>query len=142
MKKIIILIIAIVLVAVTVISYNIYYYNKTHEEAQKINNDYESFYNVEILGTDLASLINKIDDSNAKNNVQKDENGKYIENDTNSIKLEVKFSELNQNIKAETIQKEGINQFVQNFGAVKFKCTKIEYHEKTHKIKYMYFEQI
>ena len=142
MKKIVILIISIVLVLTTIISYNIYNMEKQREEATKLNKTYESFYNIEVLGTDLASLINKIQDTNAKNNIEKDNNNKYIENDNNSIKLEVKFIELENPITIEAIEKQGINQFVQNFGAISFKCTKIEYHNSTGYVKYMYFEQI
>ena len=142
MKKIVILIISIVLIAVVIVSYNIYYYQTTLKEAEKVNKTYESFYNVEVLGTDVASLINKIDDSNFKNKIEKDSNGEYIENNADSIKLNIKFAELDKKISLEAIEKQGINKFVQNFGAIKFKCTKIEYHDKTYKVKYLYFEQI
>ena len=36
----------------------------------------------------------------------------------------------------------GMDDFKEIYRNVKFKCTKIEYHEKTKKIKYMLFEQI
>ena len=36
----------------------------------------------------------------------------------------------------------GIEKFWSNYGALSFKCTKIEYHEKTHRVKYMYFEEV
>lgn len=141
MKKIVILIISIVIVLVTIIGYNIHIYNKTREQAIQQNKVYEQFYNVEVLGTDIASLINKIEDANKKNNVEKDEKGMYISNNSNSINLEVKFMELEDPISFEKIEKQGINQFVQNFGAMSFKCTNIEYHQATGYIKYMYFEQ-
>lgn len=141
MKKIIILIVSIVIVLITTIGYNIQVYNKEKQQAIQQNKVYEQFYNVEVLGTDIATLINKIDDSNYKNNVEKDDKGIYINNNSNSINLEVKFLELEDPISLEKIEKQGINQFVQNFGAMSFKCTKIEYHQATGYIKYMYFEQ-
>ena len=41
----------------------------------------------------------------------------------------------------EKIYSLGTERFVQNFNLAKFKCTKIEYHEKSKKVKYLYFEQ-
>ena len=44
--------------------------------------------------------------------------------------------------KMETIHNVGTEQFVQYYGNIKFKCSKIEYHKNTGKIKYMLFEQL
>lgn len=142
MKKLIVLIISAVILIVTIITYSFYYYKQLIKEANENNSTYESFYNIQVLGTDLASLINKIDDENTKNNVKKDDNGDYIENTTNSIIIEVKFLELDKTIVSTKIEKQGINQFIQNFATMKFKCTKIDYHQSTKKVKYMYFEQV
>lgn len=35
-----------------------------------------------------------------------------------------------------------MDKFVQYYGQITFKCTKIEYHKTTKKVKYMYIEQI
>ena len=35
----------------------------------------------------------------------------------------------------------GISTFTQYYGNIKFKCTNIDYHKKTGRIKYMLFEQ-
>ena len=72
MKKIVIYILLIVLTLVAIIGANVYNYNIKKNEAIRNNKQYESFYEVEILGTDLASLINKIEDINQKNNIEKD----------------------------------------------------------------------
>lgn len=142
MKKNLFTILGIIGIIVLILIYGIYHMKQQSAKARKINQDYESFYNKEVLGTDLASLINKIDDANQKNNVEKDEKGLYINNHSNSIQLEVKFQELEEVIPGEIIEKQGIKQLVQNFGAFKFKCTKIEYHQSTGYIQYMYFEQV
>ena len=141
MKKIIILIICIVILLVTIISYKIYSNNQMKLKSERINKEYEQFYNVEVLGTDLASLMNKIENSNEKNNIEKDENGIYIDNNKNSINLEIKFLELEEIITLEKVEQQGIARFVQNFGAMSFKCMKIEYHKNTGSVKHMYFEQ-
>ena len=44
--------------------------------------------------------------------------------------------------KMEQIYKQGTEQFVQFFINEKFKCSKVEYHSKKNRIKYMLFEQI
>ena len=142
MKKNYLSIIAILLIIATFIGYQFYYRARQNEKIAKINAEYESLYNLDILGTNLASIINKIDDSNNKNGIEKDNKGLYIENDINSIKIDVKFLELDEVIAFEKIEKQGVNQLVQNFGAMTFRCTKIEYHKKTGNIKYMYFEQV
>lgn len=142
MKRNILLIITIVLVIIVTIIYNFSNYRKNQLDVQNNNKSYQSFYNVQVLGTDLATLINKVENSNIKNNVEKDEKGYYIDNGTNSIKIDIKFLEMDKVISAEAIQKNGIEKFVHNFAAMNFKCTKIEYHQNTKNVKYMYFEQV
>jgi len=143
MKKIVIIIITIVLVLTVIIGFNIYSYQQRLKTIAKNNKTYESFYNVEVLGTDVASLINKIIDSNTKNNIKKDKNGKYVEdNNEKLILLNIKFLELDEVISIEAIEKQGVDQFIKNFGAITFKCTQIQYYPNTKGIKFMYFEEV
>lgn len=142
MKKIAILIITIFLVIAIILGYNIYYKKVIISEVSKNNKTYESFLNQPVLGTDIISVINKAIDSNEKNLVKKDENNNYIDNGKDSIKIDIKFKELDQVINMERIYKIGMKQFWNNYGTFNFKCTKIEHHEKTNHIKYMYFEQV
>ena len=62
-------------------------------EAKRENSQYEQCYQKEIYGTDLATLINKVVDSNIQNEVAKDENGLYIDNGKNSIRMDIKFTD-------------------------------------------------
>lgn len=142
MKKNVILILTIFLVIIVVIGYGIYNRRASISKSSIENKAYESFYNQQVLGTDVISIINKAVDSNEKNSVEKDEKGNYIENDENSIKIDIKFKELDQIITMERINEVGMQQFWQNYGALNFKCTKIEYHKKTNNVRYLYFEQI
>lgn len=142
MKKNVILILTIFLVIIVVIGYGIYNRRESISKSSIENKAYESFYNQQVLGTDVISIINKAVDSNEKNSVEKDEKGNYIENDENSIKIDIKFKELDQIITMERINEVGMQQFWQNYGALNFKCTKIEYHKKTNNVRYLYFEQI
>ena len=74
---------------------------------------------------------------------KKDNNGNFIQNDENSIKVEVHMIESDKEyeLQMEQIYNSGTEQFVQYYGNIKFKCSKIEYHEKTGRIKYVLFEQ-
>lgn len=137
MKKIGILICTLVIVIVAVIGVNIYSYNERLKAAEKNNKNYQSYYNVEVLGSDVGSLINKILDTNSKNNIQKDEDGKEI-----SISVTIKFLELDKNISIEAIEKQGVDRFIKNFGAETFKCTEIEYYPNAKGVKSMHFEQV
>lgn len=142
MKKNVILISTIFFVIAMVLGYRIYYKKVSMAEASRDNRAYESFYNQPVLGTDVISIMNKATDSNERNLVEKDEQGNYIDNEQNSIKIDIKFKELDQIISMERIDTIGMKQFWENFGTFSFQCTKIEYHSKTNNVKYMYFEQI
>lgn len=141
MKKYVILII-IIIIALTSISY-LFIWNK-NENAQIIENNkiYKEMYNKEITGNELASIINKTLDSNEKNKVEKDNNGYYIDNNENSIIIEIKFKDSDEIFKFEQISKNGIENFIKIYSNFHFKCTKIEYNTKTKFIKYLLFEEI
>lgn len=142
MKKYVLIIVTIVVAVVPAVAYKIYDYRVTQNEAANNNKTYNSFYEQEVLGTDVATLINKAIDSNEKNSVEKAEDGTYIDNGTNSINIDIKFKDLEETISMERIDELDSVRFVQNFGGFNFKCTKIEYHDKTGNVKYMYFEQM
>ena len=145
MKKRTIVILLIIIAFLTLISYIYYSYlsiKANRRETTKINSQYESYCEKEIFGTDLASLINKAIDSNERNDVKKDENEKYYDNNANSIEIHIKFKDSDEIFDMERIYKLGIDRFILNYNQMKFKCQKIEYHSKTSNIKYMYFEEI
>lgn len=144
MKKILIsllIILAVVtIIAVVYISNN----NKNIIETKKNNQEYEIYLNKEIFGTDVSTIINKVIDSNERNEIPKDEKGMYIQNDTNSIKVEIVMldEDTTTTYQMETIQKVGMNRFIDNFNLINFRCSKIEYHNKTKLVSKIIFEQI
>ena len=142
MKKIIICILSIFLIIICIVVYGVYQKNENTAQIGVDNKTYESYENKEVLGTDIISIINKATDSNKKNDIKIGEDGNYIDNVKNSIRIEIKFLELDKVITMERINNVGIEKFWSNYGALSFKCTKIEYHEKTHRVKYMYFEEV
>lgn len=142
MKRNLCVIIGIFLVIITILSFTYYNYKKISIIAQQKNKEYENYMQDEILGSSLMSLINKVSNENEKNEIQKDSKNRYIENEENSIKIEIKFSESDKIYEMEAISSLGSEEFIKNYNNMNFKCTKKEYHKKTGYIKYMLFEQI
>ena len=143
MKKYVLIILMIVLILLLVIGYSFYNYNQAQAFYKKINEDYASYYNKEVVGTTLISIINRTIDINEKNSIEKDENDiYYLENEEDSIKLYVKFLEDDRTIPMEDIAEKETENFVQYYGTASFKCTEIKYNKKTNNVKALYFEQI
>ena len=142
MKKIAIFFLIIIII-IAGISYIYLNYKANFNQAKRENIQLESYYNQEIYGNELATRINKAIDNNKNNEVKKDNKGKYIDNEINSINIDIKMLDDDGTIyNMEKIYNGGTSKFVQYYSQIKFKCTKIEYHQKTNKIKYMLFEQI
>lgn len=142
MKKNLFVILGIFIIIIAILSYTYYNYKKVIILASKINKEYESYTENTIVGSKLMTLINKAIDQNEKNEIEKDSQNRYIENDKNSIKIEIKFLESDNTFSMEAISNLGADQFIKNYNSMTFKCTKKEYHEKTKYIKYLLFEQI
>ena len=141
MKKILIfLAIVIIIIAVAFVNYSSY--KNAHNAIMKDNLVYEEYKDKEVYGLDIATLINKTVDKNTKNRIEKDEQGMYISNDTNSIQIEIYMQDNETTYQMEAFYKAGMEKFIQYYGNIKFKCSKIEYHEKTKRVKYILFEQI
>lgn len=141
MKKTLLILIAIVIVIVCIIGIKYYSYMMEYNNVIKENEEYEKYKDQEVYGIDLATLINKAVDKNEKNNIPKDDKNLYIQNDENSIEIEIYIEDNETTYKMEVFYNSGTEQFIQYYGNIKFKCSKIEYHEKTGKIKYILFEQ-
>ena len=141
MKKIAIFFTIIILI-VAGIAYMYINYKINIAKIEQENSVYENYYKKEITGGEVATLINKAIDSNQKNNVEKDSKGKYIDNETNSVNIDFKMLDDDKIYNMEKFHKNGIMEFVEYYRYIKFKCTKIEYHEQTKRVKYMLIEQI
>ena len=90
-----------------------------------------------LYGADVLTIINKAIDNNKNNEVEKDKDGFYIENDTNSIKVEITFlskdeeDNINEVIyQMENLEKTGLSDFIAGFGVTEFECTKLEYNSQ------------
>lgn len=143
MKKSIFIVLAILFIIAIVICLYIYNVKKIENVAIKHNRQYEEYCNKKILGTELISLINKAIDYNEKNSVEKQENTiYYINNNTNSIQITVKFLDNDKIIKMENIAEKQTENFIKFFATATFKCNDIKYHKQTKNVQSMYFEQI
>ena len=141
MRKIIILL-SIVITIIVIMAFNYTDYVTNYNIIQKYNLEFEENYQKEIYGIHLTTIINKVINNNEKNNVEINQDKKYINNGTNSINIDIKMKDIDDVYSMETISNGGIEQFVQHYGYIKFKCTQINYHKKTGKVSYIYFEQI
>ena len=144
MKKGTLTVVTLMLIALGLTVYFVISSRITSNVASEENRYYQQLLNKEITGTELSSVINKVIDSNKKNELSLDDKKLYIENDSNSIVVEITFryEEGTKTIRGEKIYNGEVRNFISYYGSVKFKCTKIEYHESTKKVKKVYIEEI
>ena len=123
MKKIAILFFILIAI-IAGVSYTYMKYRANYYEAKRENNQFESYYNQEFYGAEVVTIINKAIDNNLTNQVQRNEKGKFIENDTNSIKIDLKMLDNDKTYDMETLYAGGMDKFVQYYNEIKFKCTR------------------
>ena len=113
---------------------------------KQANKEYEQYLNQKLYGTDVATIINKAINENRQNQVEKDKKGNYIDNEENSIRIDIIMITNEEKKKTKTYQMEniakvGIAEFITNFNTAPFQITKMEYHPKTGKIRYIEITQ-
>lgn len=143
MKKQFLIIITILLILAIIAGMYVIQIRIKQTTSNQNNKFYEQYKDVEISGRTLISIMHKAIDSNEQNEVDKlQDNIHYEENSKNSIKITVKFSEMENTISMEDIVAKGSENFVKFFATANFKCTDTQYHSETNFIKSMHFEQI
>lgn len=141
MKKIAIFFLIVIIIIVGM-SYLYLNYKTSYNKAKQENKQFESYQGQEIYGAELATIINKAVNNNQNNEVQKDKKGNYINDNKNSIQIDIKMLDNDTTYEMETLYSGGMDKFVEYYNEIKFKCTKLEYHKATNKVKYLLFEQI
>lgn len=141
MKKIAIFF-TIIIIILCGISYLYLNYKSKYNISKKANLEFEKYLNEGVYGTDLTTIINRAVDNNERNEVEKNNKGIYLNNDTNSISIEIKMTDNDAIYQMETIYNSGIQNFINYYSNIKFKCIEIKYHNSSNKVKYMLFEQI
>ena len=142
MQNNLLIILAIFFIIICITSGMIINIKGEKQEILNQNKEYEKYINKNIYGTDLATLIGKAINENNKNNIPKDENGYYIENEQNSIKIYLNMKTVENTYTMEEIYKGEIINFVKNFNIIQFRCTNITYHKKTGKIAKLIFQEL
>ena len=135
MKKVAIFFIIIILIICAIFAMYISY-KANYNISKKSNLSFEKYLNEEVYGSELATVINRAIDRNKNNK------GIYQNNDTNSINIEIKMLDDDTIYQMETFYRGGIQNFINYYSNIKFKCVDIKYHSSTNQVKYMLFEQI
>lgn len=141
MKKFIILF-SVILIIVAIVAINYKEFQREKNSVNAYNLEFEKNFQKEILGLDLTTIINKVINNNEKNNVEMGQDKKYLNNGKDSISIDIFMTDTDEIYSMEMIYNGGVEDFVQHYGNIYFKCTKIEYHKETGKVSYLYFEQV
>lgn len=130
MKKWIIILIVLMIIAIVPIVLLLMQYQSEKNEITKFNLEYEQYKDKTTYGTNVASLINYTINNNKNHNIEKDENGKYIDDDKYCVKIEIKMPNSEEEMSTydmETIASLGVERFVRNFNVLEFKCIDINH---------------
>lgn len=136
MKKVISFIILIIILILVMVLLRISNNKAKANEILKFNSQFEIYLKKTLYGADVVTLINKAIDNNndERYDIEKDENGFYIEDDIYSVEVELILLSKNEEgkiekkaYKMETLENAGLTGFISNFGLTTFECTKIEY---------------
>ena len=140
MKKTIIFILCIVIIILSIFGKKYLDHKEQKALIAKENLEYENYLEKDVSGRDLTTAINRAVDNNEKNKISKDENGFYIQNNSNSIEIEIKISDNDTTYKMETLYNGGMVNFIQYYGDILFKCVNINYNSQG-RVDYILFEQ-
>lgn len=140
MKKSLIVINILLIIVIIVIAVKVKYFQAHQREIANFNSAYEEYNKEDLNGLDITTIINKAINNNEKYEISKDENGLYILDDEYSIEIYVTMIINNKTYRMERFNQDVINDFIRYFGEVGFKCTDVQYHEKSGRISSMTFE--
>lgn len=132
MKKGIIILVILAIIIIAPLMLILGKYKAERNEVDKFNLEFEQYKNQNIYGTDIGSLINYAINNNKNYNIQKGENGVYIDDDKYCIRIEIIMKSSDDPNKTitysmETISSLGIERFVMNFNLLEFKCIDLNY---------------
>ena len=147
MKKIVAILILILIIVVSMVFAKKNEIKKFKQNIEKINNEFLVYENKKIQVNTLVTLMNKAIEYNFNNKIEQDENGHFIENNSNSIKIFIEFPIENVTVSMEKLllnkDKDDRNEKVENtFSESLFEMKKVEYHEKTKQIKSITFIEL
>ena len=148
MKKIFFSIILVVVLILAIVLVGISDKNKKNNEISKFNAQFEKYNKETLYGTDILSIINKAIDNNEQYAIEKNQDGFYIENDTNSVKVEITLLTTDEDGKTkevihqmEELEKAGLDEFISIFNLTTFEFSKIEYNSQN-RVSKIYVKQL
>ena len=149
MKKTALYILIAAFIIVLVLYVNISNAIAKQKKAENFNSEYEIYLDKKLSGTDIATIINKAINNNEENAIPKDEKGLYINNNETTIKIELNMISYNEKeeivyntYQMEAVNSLGITKFLSNYNTANFKCSSIEYHQKTGQVSKIIIEQV
>ena len=142
MKKTLIIILILFVAILAAVSMTVVDLQQTGKQVKQFNQIFEEYKDKSLLGSEVASLINKAIDNNEKNQISKNDKGIYQEDGKYSVQILVKLEKEGEYFTMERINALKITEFVKNFSLQDFKCTGIEYHKETKRVSKVYFESI
>ena len=142
MKKTLIIILILFVAILAAVSITVVDLQQTGKQVKQFNQIFEEYKDKSLLGSEVASLINKAIDNNEKNQISKNDKGIYQEDGKYSVQILVKLEKEGEYFTMERINALKITEFVKNFSLQDFKCTGIEYHKETKRVSKVYFESI
>ena len=142
MKKTLIIMLILFVAILAAMSITVVDLQQTGKQVKQFNQIFEEYKDKSLLGSEVASLINKAIDNNEKNQISKNDKGIYQEDGKYSVQIFVKLEKEGEYFTMERINALKITEFVKNFSLQDFKCTGIEYHKETKRVSKVYFESI
>lgn len=142
MKKPLIVLITIFIVVVIIVTVIINTKQDSIKSIKQFNDSFEQYIGKQIYGTEVTTVISKAIKNNENYNIQKDENGFYINDNQYCIKVELNMITVEKTYQMEQLYKAGLTEFVKNFNIINFECTNIEYHNQTGRISKIVFTQL
>ncbi len=142
MKKTLIILLTIFFIVLAILAINIKARQDDEKALKQFNQEYEQYLENQIYGTDVTTIINKAIENNKKYNIQKDENGMYIDDNKYCIIIELNMITVEKTYRMEQLYNAGLTEFVKNFNVIVFECTSIEYHKETGRVSKIVFTQL
>lgn len=142
MKKTII-VLCCIFIAIIISLYT--YYQNTQSVLQgvkKFNYQFEQYFDKEIYGADVVTIMSKAIDNNNQYDIDRNEENKFIEDNKYCLKVMIKFKDVDQTFDMESIEKAGIEGFMQNFSKSTFKIIEYNYNEESKRIGKILIEEI
>lgn len=121
------------------------YYQSTQSVLQgvkKFNYQFEQYFDKEIYGADVVTIMSKAIDNNNQYNIARDEENKFVEDNKNCLKVMIRFKDVDKTFDMESIEKAGIEGFMQNFSKSTFKIIEYKYNEESKRIGKIVIEEI